>query len=171
MKAIDAVRTSLNVAEGDLRFFEDMRDTPLTRPIPDGNHPMWILGHLALAEGRLHQMILGETNPVSHWKPLFDWGTTPSNDPRVYPAFDDVLQTYRKLRSKTLSILDTMSDDDLDRPTPSPPPGLEQWFATVGQTLLTIASHQAFHCGQASVARRASGRSPGFVPSDELRKF
>lgn len=171
MKAIDAVRMCLNVADGSLRIFEDMRDAPLTRPIADGNHPMWILGHLALAEGRLHQMILSETNPVAHWKPLFDWGTKPSDDPGVYPPFDEVLQTYRTLRSRTLSLLESMSDDDLDRPTPSPPPGLEQWFATVGQTLLTIASHQAFHCGQASVALRAAGNQPAFVPSEAQRNF
>ena len=171
MKATDAIRLALELSDGDMRFLEEMREAPLTRPMVGGNHPLWLLGHLTLAEGRLHQILLGEPNPVARWKPLFDWGTEPSDDASVYPPFDELLETYRRLRSRTLELLAAMSDEDLDQPTKSPPPGLEEWFGTVGQTLLTIASHQGFHGGQASVARRAGGKRPSFVPSEALREF
>ena len=171
MKAIDALRLSLKLSEGDMRFFEEMRDAPLSQPMSGGNHPMWLLGHLTVAEGRMHQIITGEVNPVAHWRPLFDWGTTPSTDASVYPPFDEVMQTYRRLRMRTTTLLEEIGDDGLDRPTQSPPPGLEEWFATVGQTIITILSHQAYHAGQASVARRAAGKQPSFVPSKALREF
>ena len=89
----------------------------------------------------------------------------------VYPPFDELLAMYRRLRSRTLELLSRLSDEDLDAPTKSPPPGLEEWFGTVGQTLLTIALHQGYHGGQASVARRAGGKQPSFVPSQALRDF
>jgi hypothetical protein len=171
MKTVDAIRLALNLGDGDIRFIEEMRDAPLTRPMPGGNHPLWLLGHLALAEGRLHQIWLGEPNPLAHWKPLFDWGTEPSDDLSIYPPFDELLTTYRRLRKRTLQLLDGLSDEDFDQLSKSPPPGLEDWFGTVGQTILTIASHQSFHGGQASVARRAGGKQPSFVPSQALRDF
>lgn len=172
MKAIDAIRIALSLGDDDLHFIEDMREAPLTRPTSyTGNHPLWILGHLTVAEGRLHQIILGEPNPVEHWKPIFDWGTEPSDDVTIYPPLDEVMRTYRQLRAKTLAFLEEMGDDGLDRPPKASPPGFAAAFSTVGKTLLTIASHQSFHGGQASVARRAGGRKPFFVPSEELRKW
>ena len=171
MKATDAIRLVLELSNGDMRFIEEMREAPLLRPMDGGNHPMWLLGHLTLAEGRLHQIWLGEPNAVAHLKPLFDWGTEPSDDASVYPTFDELLATYRRLRARTLELLAGLSDEELDEPTKSPPPGLEEWFGTVGQTLMTIALHQGFHGGQASVARRAGGKKPSFVPSQALRDF
>jgi DinB superfamily len=172
MKAIDAIRSAFGFCDLTFRSIQDMRKTALTQPGPyGGNHAMWIVGHLAVAEGRLHKILLGEPNPVEHWKPLFDWETTPKTDPSAYPPFDEVVQTFLRLRAKTLALLNEIGNDGLDRPTKSPPPGLEASFGTVGQAVMTIAMHQVFHNGQASVARRASGKTPVFVPSDTLRAF
>jgi hypothetical protein len=171
MKAIDAIRNALSFGDNNIRHIEDMRSSPVTAPSPNGgNHPLWILGHLTIVEGRLRQIVLGEPNPVQHWKPLFDWGSEPISDVAAYPPFDDVLRTYRELRARNLQLLDEIGEAGLDRPTKAPPPGLEQAFPTIGQAFLTIALHQTFHGGQASAARRASGRKPFFVPSEELRK-
>ena len=171
MKAIDAVRIALDNGDSDLRFIEDMESDPLAQPFPGGNHPMWIIGHLAVTEARLHQILFDEPNAMEHWKPLFDWGTEPSTDLERYPPISEVLSRYRELRKKTIEYLKSLNDDDLDAPTKCPPPGMEKAFDTVGNSLLTFASHQAFHGGQASVARRSSGRSPFFTPTEELRKF
>jgi hypothetical protein len=172
MKAVDGVRIALGFADQGVRVLETMKAEPLVRPGPfGGNHAMWILGHVTVAEGRLHKILFGSPNPVEHWKPLFDWGSEPQADASAYPSFDEVLQTYRSLRTKTLAFLDELTDADLDRPTKLAPPGLEAPFATVGQALMTIAMHQTFHNGEAAVARRASGQRPLFVPSKELRDF
>src|SRR3954468_9598009 len=108
---------------------------------------MWIAGHLAVVEGRLHKMLFGTPNPVEHWKPLFDWGSQPTLDRSAYPPFAEVLQTFRQLRAKTLAHLEEIGDEGLDQPTKVAPPGLEAHFSTVGKAVMTIAMHNAFHNG------------------------
>ncbi len=172
MKAMDTLRMALGFADQGVRALETMKDAPFVPPGSfGGNHAMWILGHVTVAEGRLHKILFGSPNPVEHWKPLFDWGSEPTTDPSAYPSFDEVLQTYRRLRRKTLAFLDEIGDEGLDQPTKVAPPGLESAFATVGKAIMTIAMHQTFHNGEAAVARRASGQQPVFVPSKELRAF
>jgi hypothetical protein len=172
MKAIDVIRTALGFAEQGLQFLETMKENPLIQPGPfGGNHAMWIAGHLTVAEGRLHKILFGIPNPVEHWKPLFDWGSEPRTDRSAYPPFEEVLQTFRQLRAKTLAFLDQIGDEGLDQPTRTTPPGLESAFATVGKAITTIALHQTFHNGEAAVTRRASGKPPAFIPTQQLREF
>ena len=172
MRAVDTIRAALGFADQGVGLLETMKDKPFVQPGPwGGNHALWILGHVTVAEGRLHKILFGTPNPVEHWKPLFDWGSTPTTDPTAYPSFEEVLRTYRGLRSKTLAFLDEIGDAGLDRPTKTAPPGLEAAFTTVGNAVMTIAMHQTFHNGEAAVARRASGQRPAFVPSQALREF
>jgi hypothetical protein len=172
MKTIDAIRLSLELTNLDLRFLEDMRHAPLTRPMPNaGNHPWWLIGHLTWAEGNVVKIIRGEPNPVEQWAPLFQWGTEPATDGSAYPPFDELLRTYRELRARNLALLDEIGDAGLDAPTKNPPPGLEKNFGTAGQVFVTIAFHQTYHFGQASVAWRAAGNQPFFVPTEALRKW
>jgi hypothetical protein len=103
MKALDAIRIALKFSDMGMKHLSEMKDAPLLRPGPwGGNHAMWIAGHLAVVEGRLQQMLHGTTNPVHQWKPLFDWGSEPVDDPAAYPPFEDVLQTFRQLREQTM---------------------------------------------------------------------
>lgn len=173
MKAIDAIRTVLQFGDRAMKALEDVKADPLVQPGPwGGNHAMWIAGHLTVVEGRLHKILRGTPNPVEHWKPLFDWGSEPKTDLAAYPPFEEVLQTFRRLREGTLAFLDEVGEDGLDHPTKiPPPPPLSASFQTVGSAILVIACHQCFHTGEAAVARRASGQQPVFVPSEELRAF
>jgi hypothetical protein len=61
------------------------------------------------------------------------------------------------LRTQNLKLLDSPSDADLDEPTKAPPKGLEQEFATYGQSSLVLALHQTTRRGNATDARRAAG--------------
>jgi hypothetical protein len=164
MKALDLLRAALEFSDqATLQLIEDMRDAPLTRPTANGgNHPLWVLGHLANAEGVLQQVLLGGSNPLEKWMPLFGPGSEPMNDCGAYPSFDDVMQAYRDLRSRNLALLDSMGESGLDAPTKAPFPGLEQLFGTVGMSFLTTALHQMNHRGQVADARRAAGRKPIF---------
>jgi hypothetical protein len=171
MKALDAIRIALKFSDMGMKRLGEMRDAPLLRPGPwGGNHALWIAGHLAVAEGRLQQMLHGTPNPVREWLPLFDWGSEPVDDLAVYPPFDDVLQTFRRLREQTHAFLDEVGEDGLDRPTKCQPPGLSG-FETVGAAIQTIACHAIGHIGGLSVVRAAGGKQRVFVPSEELRAF
>jgi hypothetical protein len=162
MKTIDLIRGAMCMADqSTARLADDMRDAPLERTSsPAGNHPLWIVGHLAVVEGAMPEIAFGEPNPVGHWWPLFGMGSTPSDDTTAYPPYDEVLATYRDLRAKNLARLEAIGEAGLDAVPKSVPPGFEKEMSTIGQTYLTIAMHQMFHLGQVADVRRAAGKVP-----------
>ena len=171
MQAIDAIRIVLKFSDMGVKYLGTMSDAPLLRPGPwGGNHAMWITGHLTVVEGRLQQMLHGGPNPVHHWKPLFDWGSEPVDDPAAYPPFEEVLRTFKELRAQTHAFLDEVGETGLDRPTKVQPPGFTG-FETAGAAILIIAVHASGHLGGLTVVRAAAGKQRLFVPSGELRAF
>jgi uncharacterized damage-inducible protein DinB len=58
-----------------------------------------------------------------------------------------------------VKLLESLSEEDLDKPTKAPPKGREREFATYGQSFLVLALHQTMHRGNVTDARRAAGRS------------
>jgi hypothetical protein len=154
-----------------MTHLSSMKDAALLRPGPwGGNHAMWIAGHLAVVEGPLHQMLRGGPNPLHHWKPLFDWGSEPVDDPGAYPPFEEVVQAFRRMREQTHAFLDEFGDAGLDQPTKSQPPGFSG-FETAGAAIQIIAGHAIGHMGGLTVVRAAAGKERLFVPSKELREF
>lgn len=171
MKAIDAIRIALKFSDMAMTHLSEMKDAPLLRPGPwGGNHAMWIAGHLAVVEGRLHQMLQGGPNPLHHWKPLFDWGSEPLDDPAAYPPFEKVVEAFRDLRKQTHAFLDEAGEAGLDQPTKSQPPGFKG-FETAGAAIMIIAGHAIGHMGGMTVVRAAAGKQRLFVPSEALRAF
>jgi hypothetical protein len=171
MKASDAIRIALKFSDMGMTHLGGMKDSPLVRPGPwGGNHAMWIAGHLAVVEGRLQQMLHGTPNPVHHWKPLFDWGSEPTDDPADYPPYDEVLEKFKELRAQTHAFLDEHGEAGLDLPTKSQPPGFKG-FETAGSAILIIACHATGHLGGLNVVRAAAGKQRLFVPSKELREY
>jgi uncharacterized damage-inducible protein DinB len=166
MKSIDLLKNALTMGDrGMMMLLEDLRSASMTSPTPrGGNHPLWVLGHITLVEANIPHVLTGEPNPLAHWAPLFKAGSEPTSDPKAYPSFDEVLKAYRTAREKNLKLLDEIGEAGLDRPTKSPPKGLEEPLATVGKTFMTIAMHQMNHRGQLADARRALGRQPVFTP-------
>lgn len=162
MNAIELIRWAMRMSDqGTAALVTDMRDAPLTQPTSGGgNHPLWVLGHLAYIEGSIPHTLLGQPNPVEHWAPLFGPGTQPTTDATAYPPFDGVLATYRDLRARNLKLLDELGDAGLDRVPKHVPPGLEDVMKTFGQTFLLIALHNMVHYGQIADARRVAGRKP-----------
>src|SRR5262245_23111175 len=162
MKAIDLIRWALQKTDGwAASAAEELRDAPLVQPTSrGGNHPLWILGHLAVVEGSVPQFLFGEPNPVEHWRPLFGQGTRPTTDAGAYPSYDEVLEAYRGLRAKNLARLEGIGEAGLELASMAMPPGSKDGTLTRGQLLLVIALHQMTHLGQIADARRAAGREP-----------
>jgi uncharacterized damage-inducible protein DinB len=163
MKAIELIRWAMQLTDqGTRRMLEDMGgDAALTQPTSKGgNHPLWVVGHLAYIEGNVRRAILGGEHPVKRWETLFASGTQPKADAAAYPPFDEVLATYRDLRARNLKLLDEIGDEGLGRTPPHVPPGFEEAMKTVGQSLLLLALHQMVHYGQIADARRVAGHKP-----------
>jgi DinB family protein len=163
MKAVDFVRKSLDSsARGVLALIEDMKDAPFTFPTPKGgNHPLWVLGHLAWVEGNvIQQIMLGGSNPVAHWSSLFGIGSEASAEASRYPSFDEVHKAFRDIHGGTSKVLSTLNDDDLDRPSKNCPPEFKEFLGTYGGCFLVTIYNTMHHRGQVADARRAAGRKP-----------
>jgi hypothetical protein len=162
MQTMEMIRWALKTTDNlTTRLVEDMRDQPLTQPTPrGGNHALWVLGHLAVIEGMIPHTVFGEPNPVQHWWPLFGTGSQPTDDAGAYPPFEEVLKTYRDLRTKNLARLEEIGEAGLEQPPQVIPPGFEEGMKTIGRTFHLIALHQMFHLGQVADARRAAGKEP-----------
>ncbi len=157
----DAIRYSLTLADqAVMRSLETIEDAPLTFPTEHGGcHPLWVVGHLAFVEGLTHEMLGGGGNPLGDWAAIFGQDTVPTADAARYPALREVRAQYVQLRKRNLQLLESMTEADLDKPTPWQPKGLEEHFATYGKALLTIALHQMAHRAQITDAFRAAGRA------------
>ena len=148
-----------------------MKDAPLVRANSNSNHAMWVLGHTTVVEGRLHKTLFGTANPVEHWKPLFDAGSEPSDDPAVYPPFEEVLKKYRELRREDIGLCEHAQRCRFGSPRQKSPartgkafrhrrqcsaddrfaPGISQWRIFGGPP-------------------REAGKQPVFVPTKEFRE-
>lgn len=163
MQTKELLKMNLEACTGMiLPMFEDMKDAPLTSPTPKGgNHPLWVIGHLAYSEGALLQeMMLGESNPLAEWKEIFSNGTEPVDDADKYPPYDEVLAKLQEVHQSNMALLGSMSEDDLDTASKACPPEYEGFFGTYRQCFQQIANHWWMHQGQVADARRAVGRKP-----------
>jgi hypothetical protein len=158
MQTKDAIKFALTVSNGAvLSVIDETSGAATTFPTPNGGcHPLWVLGHLAFVEGTIPEVLYGDRNPVAGWAHLFDKGSEPVGDAGAYPPFAEVREKYLQLRARNLQILESLSEDDLDKPTKAPPKGLEHEFATYGLSFLTLALHQTMHRSHVTDALRAA---------------
>jgi hypothetical protein len=161
MQTKEVIQFALSVSNGALlNVIDKMSSAPTTFPTPNGGcHPLWVLGHLTIVEGMVPEVLFGERNPVAGWQQYFGENTQPTYDVRAYPPFDEVRAKYVELREGNLKLLDSLSEQDLDRPTKAPPKGREREFATFGSSFLVIALHQMLHRSHVTDALRAAGRA------------
>jgi len=72
------------------------------------------------------------------------------------------MRAFERVRADTLRYLDTLGEDDLDKPCRRVE-GAGPDFQTIGECLSALSLHLSFHSGQVADARRAAGRQPLFV--------
>ena len=157
----DAIEFALAASnEAVLSVIDEMKDSPTTFPTANGGcHPLWVLGHLTLVEGMIPAVLFGDTNPAEEWGPHFGEGSQPVDDAGAYPPFAEVRNKYLQLRERNLKLLDSLSEEDLDKPTKTPPKGREREFATYGRSFLVLALHQMIHRSHVTDARRSAARA------------
>lgn len=160
MNTTDFIKLNLqNSAGWCMGLLNDMRDSPMTQPTPNGgNHPLWVLGHVVHSESNLlDKFILGQPNRFPELESQFAMGSTPTTDAEAYPTFDELMGKWETIRAATVTHLESLGEADLDKPSHAPEefgPG----FSTVAGVFTAMASHVTFHAGQVADARRAAGR-------------
>jgi hypothetical protein len=161
MNAKDAIRYALTSTRDMLgMYLADLSDADLlVRAAPDANHIAWQLGHLILAEGYL----MGKEFPKSGSYPELPAGFAAQHDkakakeepPKGFLSKQEYLDLFNRARGVTLSLLESASEADLDRPTAGP---LAKLAPTVGTMFLMTANHVMMHAGQFTVVRRKLGK-------------
>jgi hypothetical protein len=159
VNSIDLIRDNLNKSRDRvLARIEEMREHCVVFPTPNGGgHTLWTLGHLAYIESLIvHSFMLGDANPLAHWEETFD-GADTNGDITQFPPFEEVLAKCREVRRLTVALVDTLSENDLDRVSAKVPAGFEDTFGTYRLCLQYAADHWYMHRGQLADARRAAG--------------
>ncbi len=158
MRSKDLIRENLKKsADRVLAHVEDMRDHAVVFPTPEGGcHTLWVLGHLAFIESLvIYGFMLGQQNPLADWEQPFDVAE-PTGDASAYPELDEVLAKCRDIRQSTLELLDSLSEDDLDKTSAHVPSGWEETFGTYRLCFQFVADHWYMHRGHLADARRAA---------------
>jgi DinB superfamily len=166
MKTTDFIKMSIETSAAlTLGLIDDMKDAPLTQPTSKGgNHPLWVLGHLAYSEANIVSHIIeGNENPLIEWKDMFGGGSEPVAEADRYLPWDDVRRKFDEVRAHTLSVLDGLTSADLSQPSKNCPPGREEIMGTVGGCFLVIGLHPVMHRGQVADSRLMLGRKPLFA--------
>ena len=161
MHTKELIQFALTVSnEAVLSIVDEMSDASTTFPTLNGGcHPLWVLGHLTVIEGAIPEVLFGETNPLEHWQQYFGNGTEPVADTSKYPPLSEVREKYIQLRERNLKLLESLSEEDLDKRTTTQPKGLERVFGTYGQSFMTLALHQMSHRSHLTDARRTAART------------
>ena len=132
------------------------------QPVPGANHPLWIMGHLALADNRFAGRFREETDQKSDaFVDAFWIGSTPVADPAAYPAVVEVRAYFDDRRKNLLKVIDQLTEDELLAPLEPVPENHPMFPApSQGSWLLYAAAHESTHVGQLTVCRRGLGQAP-----------
>ena len=135
----------------------------LAQPCDKANHPLWVIGHLALADNLFASMMAGEEKSFPEgWSELFWFGSEVYSDDSKYPAVEEVLTFFRKQRERLLEVVDGLSDEFLAGPTPED--GMFADAPNMAQMLIFASFHEGIHFGQFTVAHRSLGHAPMMQP-------
>lgn len=125
---------------------------------PRANHPLWFAGHMGVVDNFMISLVAPQrVAPRPEFQERFGVGSQPSGNLADYPPVDEVLAYMRERRATLLDILDGLSDDDLNRPTPK---GAPDFLSDFGAVFQAAAWHEGLHTGQVSVVHRALGNPP-----------
>lgn len=142
------------------------REDWLYQAHPTANHPLWIVGHLGLADNMFLKRLDPEAGDDRGWDDVFWFGSEIHSDSSKYPETEEVVNYCRERRAKLVETIENLPDEFFDSPTPD-----EGMFAdapNMAQMLLFIAYHEGIHSGQFTIAHRGLGNNPMYQPNPEV---
>lgn len=161
MEVKTLIKTSLLHARGMTDKILDELASPedwLHRASPGGNHALWIAGHLQLVDLRALTFIGVETQQDLKQQAIqFGRGSVPQDSiaPSTEPAL--LREQLKTSRSRLLEALDSLTNEDFDKPaSPEAPP----FMPTVGMVFQMVLWHEAMHSGQLTIIHRQLGHPP-----------
>lgn len=142
------------------------REDWLHQAHPSANHPLWVVGHLGLADNMFLKRLDPDAGDDRDWDDVFWFGSEIHSESAKYPETNEVVDYCRERREKLLKKIESLPDDFFDSPTPD-----EGMFAdapNMAQMLLFISYHEGIHSGQFTIAHRGLGHEPMYKPNPEV---
>jgi hypothetical protein len=155
MLAKDAIRNTLDMSERTISaYIGDLEDSDLLiRPVEGTNHMAWQLGHLIQTEHTVLEMIRPGAAPAlpqgfaeGHGRECFT-----VDDPAKFLPVATYQELWKGQRATLKAILDSLSEEDLDAPSPE---RFKQIAPTMGTLLNLMGMHGLMHAGQFVAVRR-----------------
>ena len=142
---------------------KEIGNWPMQRPFANANHPLWIVGHLAVTADRVAGMLSGDATTLDTWRDRFGIGSEVLDDAAAYPPFHEVHGAWQAANQRLADAAGAVDASVLERPFPLPDSPLAEHLDSVGAlAAFVMASHVPFHAGQLSMWRRARGASALF---------
>jgi hypothetical protein len=137
-------------------FIKDYPENKFTwQATPVDNHPLWVLGHLALTDTWIAGVVgaKGVTAPEG-WDKLFGQGSKPVSDPKKYPSVAEVKKLFDANRAAVLNWFEAASDKDLATNLTEKTGG---FCSDPVDAMFKIAWHEGWHMGQVATLRKGLG--------------
>jgi hypothetical protein len=162
MNTKDALRLAMEGAGVCDAYLADLSDADLlVRPAPDCNHIAWQLGHLIQSEHEMLDAVSPGSMPKlpAGFKEKHTKEKAKSDNPKDFLTKAEYVDLARQQRAGTQSVLEKLSERDLDRPAPE---SMRSYCPTVGSVFAMQGTHWLMHGGQWAVVRRKLGKPPLF---------
>ena len=123
------------------------------------NHPAWTLGHLAVCLEVVGGQIGVKPALDQQWYQDFYTGSSPTSQRSSYPTKTVLLACLRETTETLATRMGQLTRAELDQPLPNPAYHSELPTVEVG-LIQMVVGHTAFHTGQLTVWRKATGYPP-----------
>lgn len=143
-------------------YLQDLSDEDLMRrPAENANHIAWQLGHLIAAEHNLNNMVCPDSMPAlpEGFAEQHNKEAASNDDKSHFCTKTEYVKLMEQQRAGTLSLLDRMSDEELEAAAPE---DIQQFGATVGAVIAGQSAHWMMHAGQWVIVRRQLGKEAIF---------
>jgi hypothetical protein len=157
------IKNELNLPSFTVQgYLQDLTDEQLfIRPHEKANHIAWQLGHLIASEHNLNNMVCPDSMPAlpAGFAEKHSKEASASDDQSAFCTKDEYMSAMAEQRAGTLALLETLSDEDLEKPAPEM---IQKFGSTVGAVIAGQSSHWMMHAGQWVIVRRQLGKDPLF---------
>jgi hypothetical protein len=119
---------------------------------PADNHPLWVMGHLALTDQWIGGLAGVSVDVPARYAEFFGQGTKPQGDARKYPPAAEVRQAFDDSRAALVRWLETAAEAMLAADLREQTGG----FATdMLDAFLKLGWHEGWHFGQVATLRKS----------------
>ncbi|MEM7785670.1 MAG: DinB family protein [Planctomycetota bacterium] len=158
---IYSLKQSRGIVQGMVDAMSSRKDW-LYQVHPKANHPLWVVGHIGLADNAFLKRLQPSQVDDRGWDDLFWFGSEISGDSDRYPETEIVLAYFHERRESLLKVIDGLNDEFLL--SPSPDEGMFVDAPNMAAILIFTSFHEGMHAGQFTIAHRGLGHQPLFQP-------